>query len=66
MPYNGDQKEIQRRLRELYRLLQEKHTLEELSQKTGRPARDIYRDIAKLGVQGCVIGSRLGTYWIEN
>ena len=64
--YRGNQREIRRRLVELYKLmLVERHTLQELSQKTGRTTKQVYKDISKLGRDGCVIGSNRGTYWIE-
>lgn len=59
------QKEIDTRLRELYKAMQEPGTLDEIAQRTGRSKKSIYKDIAKLGIQGCKICSKLNVYWLE-
>lgn len=56
---------IDRRLKELYGILAQPHTLDQLASKTGRARKAVYKDIGKLAMQGCRVGSRLGVFWIE-
>lgn len=65
MAYYGEREEVRKRLVELYKAMLEKRTLRELAEITGRTPKQVHKDIGKLGREGCVIGSRLGLYWIE-
>jgi len=65
MTYLGDKAEVRKRLKALYVLMQERRTLRELAEKTGRTSKQVHKDIGKLGRHGCIICSNLGVYWIE-
>jgi biotin operon repressor len=60
-----DKVEVRKRLKTLYMLMQERRTLDELAEGLGRTKKQVHKDIGKLGMQGCIIGSNKGKYWIE-
>ena len=57
--------EVQSRLRELYKMLHEPCSVDDLAARTGRSKKMVYKDLAKLAFQGCVLCSDRGMYWIE-
>lgn len=58
--------DVDSRLKELYGLLKEPHTVAELALKTGRSKKGVYKDLGKLAFCGCRLESRLGVYWLDH